>query len=417
MKKSTLFKLILIAAFLPVLVTGQWSMVRWDQHNFFNHSFTATSNTAFFSGMELTSSGSFIMRSNDGGLTWDSILINNNNMHYQLNTIEFTNALDGFAGGLNNVSQALIKTVDNGNSWTDITPDPSSTEQIKAVSFYDALHGFAADRINIYSTNDAGLTWNTHNAGISVEDIRFSDGNTGYACGILNTDAVVIKTTDGGQTWNNVLMPLQSVTFGSAMKKIDFGQDAVFASVWYLNSMFRSIDDGVNWSMITVPGIYEIKDFDFINADEGYVLSSMGEIYYTNDGGQTWTLQYAVAAGAYGPSVYLTSISFSGNTGYVCGSNGLIKKFTPAVTSITADNKSAISFYPNPFNGSRIKIDGNTRQIQLRIINNVGAIIFTGTIDNGENEIVFDRKLPGGIYTVFFNDNENVSAQKLVVAE
>jgi len=240
--------------------------------------------------------------------------------------------------------------------------------------------------------------------------------NNGYACGEAVPEAIVMKTTDGGQSWNailNVTLPF----FINSMQKLDvISPDVVFCSAQYSNVIFRTINSGVSWDTITLPLIYSVQDYDFINANEGHVLSTMGEIYGTVDGGLTWTLEYAVAGGAYGPSVYLVSVSFSGTTGYVCGSSGLIKKYTTGTLGLPVANSSVTTMlYPNPISiNESLMIKGETGIRQVEIYNNSGQLVFKTDITKNKEEIML--LLESGIYTVrITSDQLKRSHHKLVV--
>ena len=130
-------------------------------------------------------------------------------------------------------------------------------------------------------------------------------------------------------------------------------------------------------------GTASLSDLHFINNDEGWICSStLGEIYHTTDGGQTFetqTTQYSTNAiyminsqlgyaGGYNGRVYKTTnggtnwvvhgsiggplrdIDFPPNSdsGYCCGDNGKIYKITPSgVSSMfsgVSSNLKSISF-------------------------------------------------------------------------
>src|SRR5688572_4737808 len=349
-------RLIILLAILPQLVSAQWSQVRFDDYNFFTRVATATPTDAIVTGADPSGVGSFILRTNNGGTTWDSIVVNDPTNTYTLSELYFTDVNNGFAGGINNNFQALLKTLDNGSTWTEITPDPALLLPINVISFVDPLNGYVSDENILYKTNDGGATWVNTVPGFGMKDVVFSDMTNGYACGESIPNAVVMKTNDGGQTWSTLLSTTFPFFSTSSMQKLDVvNPDVVYCSGMYMNTLYRTIDGGVTWDTITMTQIWGIQDYDFINLNEGHVLSTMGEIFGTTDGGQTWTLEYSVAGGAYGPSVFLVSISFAGTTGYVCGSSGLIKKYTEGTTGIeTPATTNDISIYPNPVSGNGV---------------------------------------------------------------
>jgi Secretion system C-terminal sorting domain len=163
--------------------------------------------------------------------------------------------------------------------------------------------------------------------------------------------------------------------------------------------------------------IYGIQDFDFVSATEGHVLSNMGEIFGTVDGGLTWTLEYAVAGGAYGPSVFLVSISFSGNTGYVCGSSGLIKKYTEGTTGLqVAAAYPEVRFFPNPVSGTEsYTIAGLSLGDRIEIYNQAGQSVFQKF--NVQTIEKLQLNLSAGVYSVRVISDQHISLQKLMIVD
>jgi photosystem II stability/assembly factor-like uncharacterized protein len=64
-------------------------------------------------------------------------------------------------------------------------------------------------------------------------------------------------------------------------------------------AILRSANDGKTWTQLHVPGggDLDFRDIEAFDANTAYVMSSgdgeKSRIYKTNDGGQTWTLQYS----------------------------------------------------------------------------------------------------------------------------
>lgn len=398
---------------MPCFLSAQWNMVRFDEYNFFTKVETTTPSSAIVAGMD-PAGGSFIMRTNDGGTTWDSIPLNTASTTYTISELCFTDNDNGYAGGTNNAFQSILKTSDNGSTWSDVTPDPTSINQINAISFTDPLTGYATDETNLYKTTNGGNSWTTSVPGFGIKDINFIDANNGYACGEIFPNAVVMKTNDGGQTWSNVLSAFFQLFVNSSMQKLDvITSDVVYCSTLYTTNLYRTTDGGMNWDTITMSQIYGIQDYDFVNALEGHVLSTMGEIFGTQDGGQTWTLEYAVATGAYGPSVFLNSISFAGTIGYVCGSNGLIKKYTLGTTGLLQPNAGIISWYPNPLSANQsLQITGINGTYRLRVFNNEGQVVYSADqLQN--NQLALN--LAAGIYTMEVISEQSTFRDKIVI--
>src|SRR5215203_264959 len=379
---------ILPMIFLLVMnAKAQWSAVRFDSTNTFHKVFAVTSNTAFVIGTQ-PNYEYFMLRTNDGGDNWDWITVNTATDTFDLTSLYFADANNGFAGGRKNNLQALIKTNDNGTTWTDITPNPSSINFISSIHFVNAQTGFASDGYNLYKTTNGGTSWTTETPAFTIQDLHFDDINNGIATGNDGSiSAVVMKTTDGGQSWNTLLTAHDPNLFVSSFFKIDVvSPNVFFTSMQYAKNLYRTLDAGLTWDTIAVDSIDYVGDFDFISADLGHILGvvmSMNEykLLITSDGGQNSTMEYTTGWNFYGGGVVLNSISFPGEIGFAAGSNGLIKKYTTSNTGIDESNRNREVFiYPSPAS-AKITIRAANKS-KLEISDALGKLIFSMSSEN-----------------------------------
>lgn len=412
-----------------LLLTGsanaQWSAVRFDSTNTFLKVYAVTGNNAFFIAQEPSAYDCFFLRTNDGGITFDSIWLSPTGTTYNLEEIFFTDIDTGFLGGrTNNVNELLLKTVDNGTTWTDITPNPSANEPITGISFLNGMEGYVTNGFFLYSTTDGGTTWSIDSLPFYATDIRFTSLSTGFASGNsqLSSDGVVMKTTNGGQTWTQLLIATDPDLFMSILSKLDrVNASVIYTNLLYTNILYRSINNGASWVSLVVDSVSHIADFDFISLDTGHIVSWDGEIFVTYDGGISWTLEYATEWGFYGPSVFLRSIAFIGEEGYVCGSNGLIKRHEDITTGITetSGTETSVLIYPNPVEsgtGVTIKVNasGGTN---VSIFSATGQLVFQQNNMNtaGGSITLPAMQLAPGMYTVKLAGSERASFSKLLI--
>ena len=110
------------------------------------------------------------------------------------------------------------------------------------------------------------------------------------------TDQNVIRTTDGGTTWYNVLF--ESVPAGGYFASPTKGWVISNYSDNNVGSIVRTTDGGANWTRYDAP--FNGGSIQFLDDNIGYVLQITGAamqkqsvvIYKTTDGGATWTLNY-----------------------------------------------------------------------------------------------------------------------------
>jgi len=136
-------------------------------------------------------------------------------------------------------------------------------------------------------SDDFGKTWQiaTVPAGLTgeAEWIRMTSDLIGYC--LFSDDEVVLKTTDGGETWSDI----SDVAFsGELLWSISAFGDTVIVIGYY--GGFYSTDAGVTWTATGTSlgtGTYEIY---LVSETVGYTTTSYGNFYKTTNSGLTWTL-------------------------------------------------------------------------------------------------------------------------------
>jgi len=92
-----------------------------------------------------------VLRTNDGGITYDSLNVGN----YDLFSLYFINENLGFVGGADG---ALFKTTDGGNSWNKL--DIGTQGYIYNIYFADNFNGIiTGSKGTLKRTTDGGNTW------------------------------------------------------------------------------------------------------------------------------------------------------------------------------------------------------------------------------------------------------------------
>jgi photosystem II stability/assembly factor-like uncharacterized protein len=415
MLKNLLFrKIFRTLAIMPLIflnagsADAQWTAVRFDSTNTFHKVFAASPNTAFVTGTQPGTDENFLLRTNDGGDNWDWITLNTATDTFELSSLFFVDANNGFAGGRKNNFQALLKTDDNGSTWTDITPNPSSVDFIACVYFVSPQTGFASDGYSLYKTINGGTSWATETPAFVIQDLHFDNLSDGIAAGNDGSSlAVVMKTTDGGQSWNNLLSAQNPNLFVNSFGKLDVVSPTVFfTSMQFTNNLYRTLDAGLTWDTIAVDSVDFVGDFDFVTQDAGHILGVVinvneYKLLTTSDAGQNSTLEYTTGWNFYGGGVELNSISFSGGTGFAAATKGLIKKYSSSATRIEeAKTNEAIFIYPNPAS-STIRIQTAGIQ-QLEIHDALGRLLFSASPENiTEKNLTVDMNgWNSGIYFV-----------------
>src|SRR5947207_436182 len=218
-------------------------------------------------------SGSTILRTIDGGLTWQKLSVTIDVLDFRdIDAINSETAYVLAAG--NGPASRIYKTTDAGKTWTMQFKSEDSKVFLDAMSFWDADHGIAfGDSVDgqfyILITKNGGRVWSRVSGGqlppaLENEGAFAASGTNialfGKSYAWIGTGAAaksrVLRTTDGGQTWQVFDTPLTS------------GPSAGIFSI-----AFRDTKHGV------------IAGGDYRKEQE-----SVNNLAVTNDGGITWTL-------------------------------------------------------------------------------------------------------------------------------
>ena len=157
--------------------------------------------------------------------------------------------------------------------------------------FLDADTGWlVCDDGVVLKTTNGGDSWETIEIpdalGFDLEDVEFADANTGYAC---CNDGFIYKTTNGGMDWTMIA--------DTANYKVDIaGLSVVNEDLVYFcgddSTLLKTENGGTSYSRMTYG--FQSEDLDggvhFISPEVGVVISdaNAGETWYTHDGGQNW---------------------------------------------------------------------------------------------------------------------------------
>jgi photosystem II stability/assembly factor-like uncharacterized protein len=127
---------------------------------------------------------------------------------------------------------------------------------------------------------------------------------------------VALSTTARAQSWSTLDSGVDSNLRGISAAKIPATERIVIWASGSNGVILRSLDDGVTWSHLSVPGQPELDFRGIVAFDDkaAYLMSSgagnKSRIYKTTDGGATWDLQYTDVNNVF----FLDSIACSSRT-------------------------------------------------------------------------------------------------------
>ena len=256
-----------------------------------------TPNTGYVSALCITNilqSGTqyygAILKTTDGGLTWSSILSTknqiNNGSTILFYSIQFTSLYNGYVaaanqttGDFNNVntgSGLVYSTTNGGVNWTSSVSSSSSLSS--SVFFSNSGTGCVA----------SGSTMNSFGAFSSTSDYYRLDISAGQ----------IARSTDWGNTWTTTFSDANRGIADIHFPSSQIGY-AVADPTSYNNlpgNVLKTIDGGQSWDTVYAFSItsFQPRCIYFINDTIGYIggwgqYSSSAAIFKTTDGGITWT--------------------------------------------------------------------------------------------------------------------------------
>ncbi len=209
---------------------------------------------------------------------------------------------------------AVLGTTDAGLTWSAMT---SGGETIQDMQFVDKLFGWRAGWASgvgrLMRTTDGGKTWQQQNygAGHNILGLSFLDRNHGWLVGT----EWIRRTTDGGQTWRGVQMPAPLTN----LQDVYFVDANVGWVVGWNGNILKSTDGGATWARQTSGSTQILEGLHFTDATRGVVVGHGGVILTTTTGGSSWTARTS------GKSVDLFGVDFVDNDrGWVSGGGGAI---------------------------------------------------------------------------------------------
>lgn len=250
----------------------------------------------------------------DGGQTWIQF---SGSLGTGVNDIAFTSAQNGILIGNNG---AIRKTTNGGSSWQFITS--GVTSNLNKIFFLDTQLGFiACQNGQLLRTTNGGTSWSIINTGSgSLRDVYFLDSNNGYSIGYVGNGYSVLKSNDGGLTWN----VQQALTIGGyPLNKLTFSSSTHGYIASGGRGVFRTIDGGNTWTQTETFNTENDnwQGITFIDNNIGFVCGDGGKINKTTDAGVTWKSSVCGSNTAFF-SVWATDKK----TAYVGGSSGIIAK-------------------------------------------------------------------------------------------
>ena len=241
-----------------------------------------------------------ILKTVDGGITWDENIISE---FVYIKNLQFINNSTGYFLAANDESQYFLFTTDTFNTWTIKT---QSAYIIRSFFVFEDQTIFAVmdDSLstNVMKSMDGGQSWEQKKSMHYIllpYKIYFNNAQTGLMMssvpgpgpfGWFSPQIAFWKSIDGGKNWyiNKFNLTLHDVTFvnhatGFVCYGISGGGHGEQTGM-----LLTTKDGGNNWNVIPDIGDKYINICVFINDYNGFFLEFNGRIFKTANGGESW---------------------------------------------------------------------------------------------------------------------------------
>ena len=419
MKKNIHFKpsisLFVLLTF-SMIINAQWTQQTSGTNQDFWSVHFANENVGYAGGgpWQFTSNA-IIAKTVDGGETWET-----------QNPVTFASCIFGinsinpdtiFAVGCNASYYygLILRSFDGGENWT--STNISNTWGFYCIEFPTESVGYTCGwNGRIYKTEDTGETWTSLTTGSSqtFRRMHFLDENTGFAaCGSDHASTNKIYKTTDGTSWSLITNFANSFVIGG-MHFFDESTGIVVGTDGNKAMIKRTIDGGENWEDVLSDNYSFVLESLSFNGETGWAAGKYGSnnaILNSEDSGLTWSLNYDELVGTPYSAFQLDS------SAYIVGTSGMIFKYEGTTTSTidkTENNNPLV--YPCPVN-KILNID--LTQIKGSSIYNIyninGNCVFSGTGNETISKINVENWTSGiYIFKAWGNQNVNQYSNKII---
>lgn len=360
-----------------------------------------------------------VFKTTNGGASWTEQTVSSTTGQYFRN-IEFLNENIGFLGTLNN---NFYKTTNGGTTWTrvnNIFPNPEAICGLDAVG-NSTVYGCGAwfSPAYVIKSTDSGNTWKYIDMSAyatALVEIMFIDENVGFVSGGDDQGAVILKTTDGGESWTQIYRTSEPGDYVWKMQMLN-DQNKIFCSIESetQGKLLKTLDGGITWQTKNFPDPY-VQAVGFVSETHGWMGGHNSGFMETFDGGNTWVNNNLGGS--------LNRIFFVNNSVAFASGNHIYKMTTTGLATNETGNEKVtnlkIEVIPNPI---KDKLNLNIQYLHSDHViiglydltgKYLGNILKDDVSSKGLKKYSLDFKYPVGEYILAVHSNLGRQSIKIV---
>jgi photosystem II stability/assembly factor-like uncharacterized protein len=265
-----------------------------------------------------------ILKSTNGGFNW---FFQSSNTAEDLYSVDFKDENYGIAVGRNGT---IIKTTNGGINW--IVQNSGTTNILNCVSCFNRDNCIVVGTGGlILNTSDGGYTWDIISSGTTknLNGVFFLDSSKII---VVALETIMIST-NRGVDWT-----YHPDAAGNLLRGIDCIDELNCLIVGYIGKILKTSDGGLTWESLTSITTKNLFSVSFTNLNYANVVGAIGTIVGTTDGGINWMNQPGWT------NQNLFGVSFvNPDTGIAVGNNGVIRMTYTAGIPVELTSFNAIS--------------------------------------------------------------------------
>lgn len=282
--RQTILSLFLFTCFAAPL-HSQWNRINLKTYSW--EGVDAWSEDTVFVAGNLEGWMGMVLRTYDGFQSVDTLLVGQ-----QPQEIVFFDLMNGI---IRDRLAGVMTTTDGGVSWNPRSPTDLVGNPIpgNTMSFVNPSVGYlGADQGFVYKTIDGGQNWSTMQFSwtLDVTDLQFLTPDLGYVAstnGFPSASVFFRKTTNGGQTWTDLLPPVPPIDYVDKIIEFIHPDTGFVAGVG--GKLIRTFDGGTSWDTLH-PGSFSLTFYLALQANSNGVLHALNpDPVYSLDWGDTWS--------------------------------------------------------------------------------------------------------------------------------
>jgi|GEM_PF-740447 len=393
----------------------------------------------------------YILKTTDFAESWDTVYVEelypiNANEFRTFSNIEFVNDTLGFVCGWNMF--AIMRTSDGGSTWQDIS---APAQNLIKIQFYDHLRGVCVPDYGGFGstiaveTYDGGLTW--------TEATSFQNDNSFISeCEVVSAAVADLHNKEECYTdqFEEIEFPIGNQgTISRQPREIaatstDHWTVGTLGNIGFSNfaSLATTWNGGDSYEYLDFSYVPYIGDILYLNDSVAYGVAARGQasvnplqdlIWKTLDGGHTWSAQEIIPElilesneeGDYYRTPNFSDIECPSEcTCYLYGldlyrtNNGGGELFPNQGVVLTSVNEIEegveIEIYPNPAH-EKLNIKSKQVMVSVQIVNSLGQIVISSNRHENTTSKTLDISLlESGIFFIIVQSEIGNSVQRFV---